>query len=103
MLRAVDAAFFMDGKPMPWRIWKAGQSCARPSACFALPVQKLQIGGESVLLEQVMAEMMAALRTQLLEHSNLGAEADDKVEAMLGLPANANSKRCARAHLSAGA
>jgi hypothetical protein len=67
------------------------------------PKTEVQIGGESVLLEQVMAEMMAAFRTQLLEHSNLGAEADDKLEAMLGVPANANSNAAHRAHLSAGA
>lgn len=37
--------------------------------------------------------MMQALRTQLLEHSNLGAEPTETLEAMLGVPANANSNQ----------
>jgi molecular chaperone DnaK (HSP70) len=40
-----------------------------------------------------MAQMMMALRTQLLEHSNLGAEPDEVLEVMLGVPANANSNQ----------
>ena len=39
------------------------------------------------------AEMMAALRTQLLEHSNLRAQPNEPLEAVLGVPANANSNQ----------
>ena len=103
MLRAVDAAFFVGGKPLPYRIWKAGQFRARPKCLLrtARPKTKVQIRGKSVPLQQLMAEMMLPLRTQLLEHSNLGAKADEKLEAMLGVPANANSNAAHRAHLSA--
>ena len=45
-------------------------------------------------LRLLMAEMMAALRVQLLEHSNLGSnEPQEKLEIMLGVPASANSNQ----------
>lgn len=37
--------------------------------------------------------MMASLRTQLLERSNLGADSAEPLEAMIGVPANANSNQ----------
>jgi molecular chaperone DnaK (HSP70) len=40
-----------------------------------------------------MTEMMAALLQELLGKSNLGANKYDKLEAMLGVPANANSNQ----------
>lgn len=57
------------------------------------PKTNVQVGGESIPLQQLMAEMMWSLRTQLLERSNLGAEAGEKLEVMLGVPANANSNQ----------
>ena len=57
------------------------------------PKTTVQVAGQSIPIQQLMAEMMASLRTQLLEHSNLGAEAGEKLEAMLGVPANANSNQ----------
>ncbi len=53
----------------------------------------LQVEGRSFSLRQLMAEMMAHLKTQLLEHSNLGAEPTENLEVMLGVPANANSNQ----------
>lgn len=57
------------------------------------PKTKIEIGAQSISLSQIMTEMMSALRTQLLERSNLGAEPDEKLEVMLGVPANANSNQ----------
>jgi molecular chaperone DnaK (HSP70) len=57
------------------------------------PRTEVRIGDKPVLLRLLMAEMMAALRAQLLERSNLGAEPDEALEVMLGVPANANSNQ----------
>ncbi len=57
------------------------------------PRTELYVGDQSVPLRQLMTEMMQSLRTQLLEHSNLGAEPDATLEVMLGVPANANSNQ----------
>jgi molecular chaperone DnaK (HSP70) len=57
------------------------------------PHTELRIADQSLPLRLLMAEMMTALRTQLLEHSNLGAEPTERLEAVLGVPANANSNQ----------
>jgi len=57
------------------------------------PHTELHVGDQSVPLRVLMTEMMQALRTQLLERSNLGAEPSEVLEAMLGVPANANSNQ----------
>jgi molecular chaperone DnaK (HSP70) len=57
------------------------------------PKTKIQIAGQTICLQQLMAEMMASLKTQLLERSNLGAEPNEVLEVMLGVPANANSNQ----------
>lgn len=57
------------------------------------PHSELQVGEQSVPFRLLMTEMWHALRTQLLEHSNLGAEPNEELEVMLGVPANANSNQ----------
>jgi molecular chaperone DnaK (HSP70) len=57
------------------------------------PKTRVQIGELAIPLQQLLAEMMTSLRQQLLEHSNLGAEPGEKLEAMIGVPANANSNQ----------
>src|SRR6516225_2149098 len=57
------------------------------------PHTELRVGNQSMPLRLLMHEMMRALRAQLLEHSNLGAEANEELEVMLGVPANANSNQ----------
>lgn len=57
------------------------------------PHTELRIAGQQLTLRVLMAEMLSALRTQLLEHSNLGAEPNEPLEVMLGVPANANSNQ----------
>lgn len=74
------------------RGWTLQRSLKR-SLRAAGPHTELQVGDHSAPLRLLMTEMMQALRTQLLEHSNLGAEPTEALEAMLGVPANANSNQ----------
>ncbi len=57
------------------------------------PRTELEVAGQRLPLRLLITEMLAALRTQLLEHSNLGADRDEPLEAILGVPANANSNQ----------
>ena len=57
------------------------------------PCSEFEVAGQRLNLSDVMTEMMAALRRELLEKSTLGASKYDKLEAMLGVPANANSNQ----------
>ncbi len=57
------------------------------------PNTALHAGGQVLPLRLLLSEMMTALRTQLLEHSNLGAQFNEPLEAFLGVPANANSNQ----------
>ena len=57
------------------------------------PRSAIDLGGQELNISQLMTEMMAALRRQLLDRSTLGARKYDKLEAMLGVPANANSNQ----------
>jgi len=50
-------------------------------------------GNQKIPLTQVLHEMAAALRTSLLERSSLHIRKGDKLEIMLGVPANANSNQ----------
>jgi molecular chaperone DnaK (HSP70) len=63
----------------------------------ANPHTEVPVAGQLLPLRMLMAEMMLALRKHLLEHSNLGAdedrESEDRLEVMLGVPANANSNQ----------
>ena len=57
------------------------------------PHTDLRVAGQKLPLRLLMAEMMASLRVQLQEHSNLGAHPSERLEAILGVPANANSNQ----------
>ena len=57
------------------------------------PHSELQLAGRSLPVRVLLSEMMASLRTQLLERSNLGADSTEPLEAMIGVPANANSNQ----------
>jgi molecular chaperone DnaK (HSP70) len=59
----------------------------------ASPHTLVPVAGQRLPLSLLMTEMMGALRAQLLEHSNLGAECSEKLEIMLGVPASANSNQ----------
>ncbi len=57
------------------------------------PSSVLDIAGQRLDLFLLMTEMMTALRRELLEKSTLGANKYDKLQVMLGVPANANSNQ----------
>ena len=53
----------------------------------------LRIGDHAVVLFDVVREMAASLRAALVEHSSLQAAPGEKLEVMLGVPANSNSNQ----------
>lgn len=57
------------------------------------PHTDVHVAEQTLPLRLLMAEMMGALRTQLLEYSNLGAGAEEPLEIVLGVPASANSNQ----------
>ena len=57
------------------------------------PCSELDIAGQRLNLFLLMTEMMAALRRELMEKSTLGASRYDRLQVMLGVPANANSNQ----------
>jgi molecular chaperone DnaK (HSP70) len=57
------------------------------------PHSELQLAGQSLPVAVLLTEMMSSLRAQLIERSNLGADASEPLEAMIGVPANANSNQ----------
>jgi molecular chaperone DnaK (HSP70) len=72
-----------------WTVLRSLKRCLRGGG----PHTELQVAGQSLPLRLLLSEMMATLRTQLLEHSNLGAGQGERLEAILGVPANANSNQ----------
>src|SRR5580692_5522561 len=52
-----------------------------------------EIAGQRLNVSFLMTEMMIALRRDLMEKSTLGASKYDKLQVMLGVPANANSNQ----------
>jgi molecular chaperone DnaK (HSP70) len=57
------------------------------------PCSTVDIAEQELNVSLVMTEMMAALRRELLSRSTLGAGRYDKLQAMLGVPANSNSNQ----------
>ena len=57
------------------------------------PHSEIEIAGQRLNLSLAATEMMATLRRELLENSSLGADKSDRLQAMLGVPANANSNQ----------
>jgi len=57
------------------------------------PESLVQISSQTVPMLQLLRELCSALRTQLLEHSNLPNAEAGPLEVMLGVPANANSNQ----------
>ena len=75
-----------------WEGWTLVRSIKR-ALRTAGPHTEVHLGGRSVPLRVVMAEMMTAFHQQLMEHSNLGADPGEPLEVMMGVPANANSNQ----------
>jgi molecular chaperone DnaK len=57
------------------------------------PSAAIEIAGEPINVSLLMTEMMIALRRELMDRSTLGAGKYDKLQIMLGVPANANSNQ----------
>src|SRR5271155_607546 len=57
------------------------------------PCTTIEIAGEQINVPLLMTEMMTALRRELMERSTLRAGKYDKLQIMLGVPANANSNQ----------
>ena len=57
------------------------------------PHTEVRASDQQLSLRLLMTEMMAALRTQLIDHSNLGVGESEPLEVVLGVPANANSNQ----------
>ncbi len=72
--------------------WSLVRSLKR-SLRGAGPHTRIEIGGQKLPVTQLLAETMAALYRELRERSNLGAKKSQTLEAVLGVPANANSNQ----------
>ncbi len=72
-----------------WTVLRSLKRCLRN----ATPHTELHAAGQTLPLRLLLSEMMAALRTEILEHSNLQVKPGVPLEAMLGVPANANSNQ----------
>ena len=57
------------------------------------PQTLVQISHQTIPMLQLLGELCSALRTNLLEHSNLPSPEAGLFEVMLGVPANANSNQ----------
>ena len=57
------------------------------------PHTEIELAGRRINLSLVTTEMMAVLRRELLANSSLGMDESDTLQAMLGVPANANSNQ----------
>ena len=57
------------------------------------PCSTIDIAGQQLSVSLLMTEMMTALRRELMEKSTLGARKYDRLQIMLGVPANANSNQ----------
>jgi molecular chaperone DnaK len=81
-------ALEQQGKPC----WTVVRSLKR-SLKEAGPGSVIEIAGQRLDVFLLMTEMMMALRRELMEKSTLGAGKYDRLQAMLGVPANANSNQ----------
>ena len=57
------------------------------------PHSEMEIAGQRFNVSLLASEMMGALRRELMHSSTLGARKYDRLQAMLGVPANANSNQ----------
>ena len=81
-------ALEQQGKPG----WTVVRSLKR-SLKDAGPGSVIDVAGQRLNVSLLMTEMMMALRRELMDKSTLGAGKYDRLQAMLGVPANANSNQ----------
>lgn len=83
--------------------WDAWQASGEPGVTVVRSLKRVlagagpdtlvRLGHQSLPLRQLLAEMLTAFRTHLLERSSLHASKGEPLEVMLGVPANANSNQ----------
>lgn len=84
-----------------WRAWQAQQEpgwtilrSVKRLLEEAGPETRIEIGGQSIPMQQLLTELVASLRDHLLGGSNLPASAkSEPLEVMLGVPAHAHSNQ----------
>lgn len=81
-------AFAHHGKS-GWTILRSLKSRLKTAGPYSI----IELLGQRLNLGEIIAEMMTALRHELLERSTLGAGKYDRLQVMLGVPANANSNQ----------
>ena len=81
-------AWRAQGQP-GWTIIRSLKRCLKDAG----PDTRIEMGGQGFEVSQLLQEMMAALHVQLREHSSLPNDWNEPLEAMLGVPANANSNQ----------
>ena len=81
-------AWLRQGQP-GWTVIRSLKRCLKDAG----PETRIEIGGQAFGVGQLLQEMMTALRLQLREHSTLPDDGNKPLEAMLGVPANANSNQ----------
>ncbi len=72
--------------------WTTVRSLKRATE-VAGPNTLVDIAGEMIAMQDLLREMISALRTSLLEHSTLQAAEGETLDVMLGVPANANTNQ----------
>ena len=81
-------ALEQQGKP-GWTIVRSLKRWLKNAGPFSV----LDVAGQRLDLSLLLTEMMIALRRELIEKSTLGASKYDRLQVMLGIPANANSNQ----------
>jgi molecular chaperone DnaK (HSP70) len=81
-------AWFAQGQP-GWTIIRSLKRFLKDAG----PDTRIEIGGQAFEVMRLLQEMMVALRVQLRDHSTLLDDGNKPLEAMLGVPANANSNQ----------
>jgi molecular chaperone DnaK (HSP70) len=81
-------ALEQQGKP-GWTIVRSLKRCLKNAG----PGSALDLAGQWLNPLLLMTEMMVALRRELMDRSTLGAGKYDRLQVMLGVPANANSNQ----------
>ena len=83
-----------------WAAWQAqeerGWTVVRSIKRYleqAGPYTRVQLGDQQVSMVQLLQELLSELRRALIEDSSLNLEPDERLQAVVGVPANANSNQ----------
>jgi molecular chaperone DnaK len=89
-----------DERRYGWAAWEVGGSAGwtvvrslKRALADAGPETRVQLGHHVLPMGQLLAELTAAFRAHLVERSTLAPSRDEPLEALLGVPANANGNQ----------